>query len=380
MKIMRYIGASIEEAESKAKEALGSEVVILNTRKKRRDGFWGRFRRSIYETIAAVEEEKPAPHSEPKYPQAPTQSRPKESMPKVDIKGHLKEMQYRAYQKREDGLLSEEHATTKAMPDVGYGSITEYYYENLLNNGVEIKIAKQLIHMAKDKIEGEYGGNYKMFPQQLRRSIESYLGKIEPIKITKSQNIIFFIGPTGVGKTTTLAKIAAQYAMANKEKVAVITADTYRIAAVEQLRVYSEILDIPLQTIYDAREIVNVLESYGDKELILVDTAGRSHNNQSKIDELSDMIQSLQHKEVYLVLSATTDFGVLKNIIKKYNFIEDYKIIFTKMDEVEKYGIILNTRFFTNKALSYLTTGQSVPEDIQVINVSEISKQLIGER
>jgi len=375
MKIMRYTGNSAKESENRAKEELGSEVVILNTRKKKRSGFFGKFRKSIYETIAAVEEEKKNVHKKDLQIE-----NKKENLESKRFINALQKNSYKNSQIENENDKLEEINISRTNVKDSLETMGSYFYENLIENGVEIKIAKRLIHMTQNKIENEYKNNFKMFPQILKRSIENYLGKIEPIKILKNQNVIFFIGPTGVGKTTTLAKIAAQYAMAKKEKIALITADTYRIAAVEQLKVYSEILDIPLRIVYDAKEIKDVLSNYNDKELVLVDTAGRSHNNQDKIDELEDIISSLDNKEVYLVLSATTDFSILKNIIKKYNFIDNYKIIFTKMDEVEKFGVILNTRFYTNKPLSYITTGQNVPEDINIVNIKKISKQLIGEK
>jgi flagellar biosynthesis protein FlhF len=206
------------------------------------------------------------------------------------------------------------------------------------------------------------------------------LGKSETIDMKKTggPTVVMFVGPTGVGKTTTLAKIAANYLLNQKKNVGLITADTYRIAAVEQLKTYAEILGIPVKVAYSPVDIRDAVSEYSDKDLVLIDTAGRSHNNKSQFEELKAMINASGADEVYLVMSATTSIRNCREILVAYDFIKDYKLIFTKTDEAPVLGIILNVRYLTGKRLSYITNGQNVPDDIEVANVEKITKNLIG--
>jgi flagellar biosynthesis protein FlhF len=202
----------------------------------------------------------------------------------------------------------------------------------------------------------------------------------EPFSFTKDKKVIIVIGPTGVGKTTTLAKLAANMVLTEKKKVGLVTSDTYRIAAVEQLKTYSEIIGVPLTIVYTPGEILNAIEGYKDKDLILVDTAGRSHKDKYQLMELKTLIKSSINYEVYLVMSATTKFSDCIEIIKNYSFLDDYKLLFTKMDETSAFGVILNVAYITKKPISYITTGQSVPDDIEIADNGKIINCLLGDK
>jgi len=184
--------------------------------------------------------------------------------------------------------------------------------------------------------------------------------------------IIFFVGPTGVGKTTTIAKLAAKYSLEEGKSVGLISADTYRIAAVEQLKIYSDILNIPLEIIYNSSEIDKSLERLSKNDIIMVDTAGRNHNNDKQVLELKNLLDVVKEKDIYLTLSCTSSNDDLKEIINAYDFISDYKIILTKIDEASTYGAIVNIATYTHKQLSYITTGQSVPDDIEIVTIDRI--------
>jgi flagellar biosynthesis protein FlhF len=181
-----------------------------------------------------------------------------------------------------------------------------------------------------------------------------------------------------VGKTTTLAKIAANYALNQSLKVGMITADTYRIAAVQQLKTYAEILGIPISVIYAPGEIKKAIAEYGEKDLILIDTAGRSHRNKAQFDELKQLVAESGADDVFLVLSSTTGLKNNREIINNYSFLNQFKLIFTKADETPTLGMILNARMMTGKCLSYVTVGQSVPDDIEVASIEKIARNLIG--
>ena len=186
-----------------------------------------------------------------------------------------------------------------------------------------------------------------------------------------------------MGKTTTIAKIASKYKVEHDRKVAFFTADTYRIAATEQLRVYANILDAPMSIIYSPEEMNEAIAGAADSDLIFVDTAGFSHRNEEQRNDIKKLIDSVSteyEKEVYLVLSATTKYKDLLEITKSYHKISDYKLIFTKLDETSTYGNILNVKLYSGADLSYVTNGQNVPDDIEIFDTQKIVKQLLGGR
>lgn len=171
--------------------------------------------------------------------------------------------------------------------------------------------------------------------------------------------------------------------MDSGKKVAFLTADTYRIAAAEQLRTYANILDTPFTIVYSAEELNTAVERVSDYDLVLVDTAGFSHKNETQREDIKKLIEHLDEKyekEVYLVVSATIKYKDLLDIADIYHEIADYKIIFTKLDETTSYGNMLNIRMYSGAELSYVTDGQNVPDDIELFDTQKIVKQLLGGR
>ena len=162
--------------------------------------------------------------------------------------------------------------------------------------------------------------------------------------------------------------------------MALFTADTYRIAAVDQLRSYANILNIPLRVIYSETEMIEAIEEFKDYDIVMIDTAGRSHKNREQRDDIEKLLQSVpaDKREVYLVLSATAKYKDMVKITETYSEITDYSIIFTKLDETGAIGNIFNIKMLTGAPLSYTTFGQNVPEDILIINPQAIAKQLLG--
>ena len=177
--------------------------------------------------------------------------------------------------------------------------------------------------------------------------------------------IVALLGTTGVGKTTTLAKIAAKFVLEQRTRVALITADTYRISAVEQLKTYSDILELPLEIVYNPTELAAAIERHSTKNLILIDTAGRSQYNEYQMRELEEFLRVNTRIEKHLVVSATTKYSDAKQIMDRFMQVEPDKIIFTKTDETSSLGMIINLLRGSKYALSYITTGQSVPDDIE---------------
>jgi flagellar biosynthesis protein FlhF len=204
------------------------------------------------------------------------------------------------------------------------------------------------------------------------------LGEPDGIKLQRfKRTVAVFIGPTGAGKTTTIAKLAAKYAIHEKAKVGLVTADAYRIAAHEQIKTYSDILEVPLKTIYKPDEIITALQELDDTDIVLVDTPGKSPNDKTHQAEIASIIAKSGATEVFLVISAATGYKSCVMVADQYRFVKDFKVLLTKMDETMTSGMALNARALTGKPLSYVTTGQSVPDDIELFDSNAATRQLV---
>ncbi len=191
---------------------------------------------------------------------------------------------------------------------------------------------------------------------------------------------IFFLGSTGVGKTTTIAKIASKLKLEEKANIVLVTADTYRIAAVEQLKTYANILSVPLKVIYSPKELEESMEELSQYDICLVDTAGRSHKDKEQMNDIRELMEQIPiaERQIYLVLNAGTKYNDLQEIASTYSSFTDYSIIFTKLDETSSAGAMLNIKMKTKCPLSYVTWGQNVPDDIGEIDPQKVAKQLLG--
>ena len=209
--------------------------------------------------------------------------------------------------------------------------------------------------------------------------LQSHMIFSEGIKLNRhGVRIVALLGTTGVGKTTTLAKIAAKFVLENQVTAALITADTYRISAVEQLRTYSDILGLPLEIVYTPAELSKAIVKHRTKDLVLIDTAGRSQYNDYQMKELQELLSINQRIEKHLVLSVTTKQADAKDIIEKFSVCEPDKIIFTKTDETATVGSIMNLLMKQQRlAMSYFSNGQSVPDDIVAASPESLADLLL---
>ena len=255
-------------------------------------------------------------------------------------------------------------------------------YNKMIDNEVYEKYANEIIEEIDKNCKADVTMDFML--SEIYQKMILKLGK--PYVMEDNGNgprVIFFVGPTGVGKTTTIAKIASSFRVEQRKKVALLTADTYRIAAAEQLRTYANILEVPFRVVYTAKEIASTIEDFREYDYILVDTTGHSPNNEAQCENMGDLINSVETtatKEVFLVLSASTKYRDLMKIADTYKEIADYKLIFTKLDETSTLGNIYNLKMYTGAPLSYVTCGQNVPDDIENFNPQATVKQLLGGR
>jgi flagellar biosynthesis protein FlhF len=392
MTINKFQGKTQEEAIEKAKKELGSEVVVMSVREIKPQGFFRMFKKSTFEVTAAIEEKDPyvAP-PRPPIPAAvkqeekpieaksveaktmeakPMEEKPSE-MPKEELKEEIKEENKEEFKEERPNAL-----TAEAFDFV------RILYKQLIDNEVNEKYANQILEEVEQFIRP--GASVDMILANVYQKLILRFGRPEPLEVEKGKTkVVFFIGPTGVGKTTTIAKIASRFKVEQNDPIAFITSDTYRIAAPEQLRVYANILDVPMSVVYSAEELNDTLDKMRDYALVFVDTAGFSHRNEAQRGDISKLIKNLDpewDKEVYLVVSATTKYRDLLDIVDIYSEISDFKLIFTKLDETSAYGNLLNIKLYSGAELSYMTTGQNVPDDIELFNIQKIVKQILGGR
>jgi len=376
MKVKKFYGVDNYDVISKVKDELGSNAVILHQRKIKPKGLLGFLKKSIVEVVAAIEENEITTTVINTANVAKTQEL--DLKQRIALKSNEKELtrEINDIKAMLGTVVNQMQNINLSKTNHNLDDRKDSWIYNILR---ENEIDEELINELLDKCDLSVNS----VEMNDKDTIKNILTQIIPPNINNNidpkSKVVFFIGPTGVGKTTTIAKIAASYSLEKGLSVGLISADTYRIAAVEQLRIYSEILNIPLEVIYSPNEIHDALDRLRSKDIIMIDTAGRSHKNNEHVEELSVLLDEIKNQCVYLVISSTTKNSDIKDILETYSFIHDYKIIFTKLDEVSTYGPILNIAMREPECISYVTTGQSVPDDIEVLTSNKILDMLLKE-
>ncbi len=430
MVIRKYIAMTEEEATRLAKEDLGEAAIIMNVKKVAPHGLARFFKKASVEITAAVDdlEEKKEKDSESNsafVQDLPDFSKLQEAIQETnavlaadeakkekeqennlftgktskldgdfslqeeiaveknvaakeetDIEERLSNLQDLLEKQLQADREAKEEKEEKDNPNQAYYDLIR---KKLLDNEVEETYVSQIL----DDIAETLGKNANLdsILAGVYQKIVLKIGQPHLIDIrSKKKKYVFFMGPTGVGKTTTIAKIASTLKLTKKTKVALVTSDTYRIAAVEQLKTYANILGIPLQVVYSAGDMEQAIEELHDFDLVFVDTAGRSHNSKEQREDIQKLLETVdeESREVFLVLSATTKYKDLVKIATTYAEITKYTLVFTKLDETDTIGNIFNIHMLTGAPLSYTTWGQNVPDDIGKIDAQNIAKQLLG--
>ena len=252
-------------------------------------------------------------------------------------------------------------------PGAGLPAEFAPYYRMLVARGVSRKVAAQLVAGVVRDGDLSVLRNSRLFEERLRLEIRKNVPVTGGLAVEAGTcRIVTLCGPTGVGKTTNLAKLAALFTVRERAQVAMITADTYRIAAPEQLRVYANIIGVPLRVVNDLKEMRDALRDLQHCDLIFMDTAGNSQFNLEQINELKGLIQAIAPHETILTLSANTHLEDLRSIVSNFKCLNPTSILFTKADETRQYGAMLTILVEAGLPLSYVSTGQNVPDDIRV--------------
>ena len=417
MIIKKFTGKTEAEATEAAQKELGSGVVIMNVRQIKPKGFFAAFKPKLTEVTVALEEEPDravyvrkeqtpvrttAPAASAASPAPLSGSGTRSIEEKLDSLQSLLERQLKAQQQesrqpegeKPDGpvgasqkgeagqLVSDDVSDSPKEPeqDSELKKFSRLIYDTMLENEVDEKYARKIMEEI-DKIQKPNMPFDYLLANIYQRLILKFGKTEENIETIPGPKTVIFIGPTGVGKTTTIAKIASRYAVEQKKKIALLTMDTYRIAAAEQLRTYANILMVPFRVVYTEEELYTAIQDFQDYDYILMDTAGHSPQNREQLAAMKKMLSQVRrapNSYFYLVLSATTKYKDLIKIADSYRQVADYRLIFTKLDETEALGNLINMRLYTEANIAYVTYGQNVPDDIEVFNPQKTVKQLLG--
>ncbi len=439
MLVKTFQAPTMAEALRQVKAELGPDAMILSTKKEKQGGILGFFSKQVVKVTAAIDPHRPAP---PPPPQ-PVRERPErertakeefENSMLAPLARELRDLREKVevMSKRDEELRQRQSeqppVVENQQPKSGDGGINlnniprqdlEEIKKLLLNTLVrsqdggvksvqwpdatlsnlvvtEVTSAEKAPlerELERQGIEPELQGKIletvNTLPlgqgeETLKGRLGEAFGRLirfaGTLRMKKNApRIIALVGPTGVGKTTTTAKLAAMYALNRGNKVALVTMDIFRVGAVEQLKTYTKIMGIPLEVASAPKELERAVDRHSDCDLILIDTAGRSHKDADKLEEMKGFLETTIQADIYLCLSATTKDRELEEILNRFSIFPISKVVFTKLDECESVGCIVNLLLKANLQIAYFTTGQRVPEDIEVATSVKLAELILKE-
>ncbi|MFQ5414072.1 MAG: flagellar biosynthesis protein FlhF [Phycisphaerae bacterium] len=387
MKVKTFSGKTMAEALDKLKRQFGRSAVILSTRALTKGGWLGFGGTPCVEITAARRmADLPAPLRRGRLARQGRGGDDAEGAATVSSRVTV------ASDTRADSVLFEVGALKSLVGEVlqetrrlRAGHVPEPLYatyRKLIENEVGHRIAEALIASVQRSLAPDELSDQDAVRRRLAAALESMLPTAGPIQITTrdAPTVVAFIGPTGVGKTTTVAKLAANFSLRERRRVGLVTIDTYRIAAVEQLRTYAEIIGVPLQVVATPAELASAVGRLNACDVILIDTAGRSQRDALKIGELKRFFDAVRPHEVHLVVSGTCGERVMAETIERFSGVGVDRVIVTKLDEAIGFGVILTCLEHVDAGLSYVTTGQDVPDDIEVGERGRLAAMILGDR
>jgi flagellar biosynthesis protein FlhF len=388
MELKTYRAPTMHEALALVRHDLGPDAAVLHTREVQTRRFFGWLSgpreievtasrdvnvpsrlpaRGPYQEKYGSDDEVVLRHDGP-HPLPSGPSRPQPAVP------HAMQNQLTELQAMVQELCRRSDAPRHDLPEELFQLFTD-----LLDSDLNEDLARELVERVRIETQDSPIDDLLMVKARLARMIEAEVRVSGPIQLTAGRRrLVALVGPTGVGKTTTIAKLAANYRLKEKRRVGLITVDTYRIAAVEQLRTYADIIDLPMQVVSTPREMREAVGRMDDLDMILLDTAGRSPKDEVRIQELRAFLTEADADEIHLVLSSVAGARVLEQTAERFAAVGTTSLILTKLDEATGLGNILPLVRTSRLPLSYLTNGQNVPDDIEVAESTRVARLILG--
>ena len=392
MEVKTYRAKTMQEALALVRRELGPSAAVLHTREVGGSGLLSWFSGARHIEVTAsngvrvpsrlpavtrradpAQSPPPAPVPTPVQIPAPAAVVADEGKSRFreELRGQLSELQTMV----EDLCRRSQRSSLHDLPEELF-----HLYTDLIEAEVNEELARELVERVRQEAPAEELPDQAIVRARVTRMIEEQIQAAGPIRITAGKRrLVALVGPTGVGKTTTIAKLAANFRLREKRRVGLITVDTYRIAAVEQLRTYADIIDLPMQVVSTPREMREAMHAMGDLDLVLMDTAGRSPKDEVKIQELKAFLSEAQADEVHLVLSSVTGAATLERTAERFAAVGTTHLVLTKLDETSGLGNLLPLLRGSGLPLSYLTNGQNVPDDIEPADRRRFANMILGE-
>lgn len=362
MRIKTYEADTIQDAMDQIKQDLGPNALILNTRQVTKSVKWfGLAKKHMIEVVAGIATPKKA-ESDSSSALVP--------IPSPDVLDT----------QSENSVV--EGKTVEAIALRNIRSALDDVYQRQIERGINKELSQRLVYLLDDIISNSVSHNRELETKTIRQDFNDRLSQVIQVSggvdfSVEEQQIISLVGPTGVGKTTTVAKLAAVSSVLNYKKVGLISIDAYRIAAYDQLKTYAEIIGLPVELALSPQGARDAIDKFADQDIIIVDSVGRSPNHQVHMAELHGYMQVIRPTEVHLTVSASVKFEDLVRIVDRYRTLDVSRIIFTKLDETVTLDTVVNGAYYTKYPISYLGVGQTVPDDLEIAEIERISSFLL---
>lgn len=375
MKIKKFLAPNMSEAMKQIRVELGDNAVILNSKVVQQKGFLGLVKKRKIEVIAAIDPEvKGNANVVKKRKEEPVQFQ----LPKVEKEKNVP---------NQENIHHELTELKKVVHHLSKFSNLEYHQfpgsiQSFLRKLSDQEVDQNIIMNVGDHLYEKWKlSEHEPSIALLNKWGETFLiNNISSYSFgSTTKKYVNLVGPTGVGKTTTLAKMAAEAVLEKKKKIAFITTDTYRIAAIEQLKTYATLLNVPVEVVYKQSDFQKAIEKFIDFDCIFIDTAGRNYREIQYIEELKNLIDFEEDIETLLTLSLTMKENDMIEIVDSFQNINVDKFLFTKIDETKTYGSMLNLMLKYQVGIAYITTGQNVPDDIVQTTPEVAIQYLFGE-